>query len=89
MEQMRKHIIFYGRVQGVGFRYASVHKARALGLTGYVCNLFDGTVEMEVQGDETMIDELIGFLLNHRYIRIENMSVKSIELMDERDFKSD
>ena len=47
---VRKHIIFYGRVQGVGFRYYSVYKARALGLTGWVRNLYDGTVEMEVQG---------------------------------------
>lgn len=58
---VRKHIIFYGRVQGVGFRYYSVYKARALGLTGWVRNLYDGTVEMEVQGKESEIDQLIIF----------------------------
>ena len=49
---VRKHIIFYGRVQDVGFRYFSVYKARLLGLAGWVKNLDDGSVEMEVQGKE-------------------------------------
>ena len=44
-EKIRKHIILYGRVQGVGFRYYSVYKSRQLGLTGWVRNLYDGTVE--------------------------------------------
>ena len=61
-DKVRKHIFFYGRVQGVGFRYYSVNKARQLGLTGWVRNLYDGSVEMEVQGPERVIDELIIFL---------------------------
>ena len=63
-EKVRKHIIFYGRVQGVGFRYYSVYKSRQLGLTGWVRNLYDGTVEMEVQGEQQVIDQLIVFLQN-------------------------
>lgn len=47
--KIRKHIVFYGRVQGVGFRYYAVNKANQLGLTGWVKNLPNGTVEMEVQ----------------------------------------
>ena len=47
---IRKHILFYGRVQGVGFRYHATYKASLLGLTGWVRNLEDGSVEMEVQG---------------------------------------
>ena len=39
-EKVRKHIIFYGRVQGVGFRYYSVYKSRQLGLTGWVRNFY-------------------------------------------------
>ena len=50
-EMIRKHILFYGRVQGVGFRYHATYKASLLGLTGWVRNLEDGSVEMEVQGD--------------------------------------
>ena len=55
---VRKHIIFHGSVQGVGFRYYSEHKANQLRLTGWVKNLYNGDVEMEVQGSEAAIDEL-------------------------------
>ncbi len=87
MEQkVRKHILFYGRVQGVGFRYYSVHKARRLGLTGWVQNLYDGSVEMEVQGPEEKIDELVSFLDRQNYINITGMDVKKLPLEDERGF---
>ena len=85
-DKIRKHIFFYGRVQGVGLRYYSVYKARQLGLTGWVRNLYDGSVEMEVQGDERSIDELIMFLENQRFILIERMDAKSIKLEDDYDF---
>ncbi len=48
-----KHIIFYGRVQDVGFRYFSVYKARLLGLAGWVKNLDDGSVEMGGAGKKS------------------------------------
>lgn len=41
-----------GRVQGVGFRYFTVKAARRLGLVGRVRNLHDGSVEVDVAGDE-------------------------------------
>ena len=44
--KVRKHIYFYGRVQGVGFRYYAVQKAGQLGLAGWVRNRYDGSVEM-------------------------------------------
>ena len=47
----RRHYRFYGRVQGVGFRYRAQYTASHLGLTGWVANLWDGSVEMEAQGD--------------------------------------
>lgn len=48
----RYHIIVYGIVQGVGFRYFTKQKADALGLFGEVKNLNDGTVQIKVSGDE-------------------------------------
>ncbi len=84
--KIRRHIIFYGRVQGVGFRYYAVNKARQLGLTGWVKNLYDGSVEMEVQGEEPKIDELILFLENRQYVLIENLDAKSMPLETEYDF---
>lgn len=80
---IRKDIIFHGRVQGVGFRYYSVQGATALGLTGTVENLYDGTVHMEVQGTEAAIDRLIVFLQQRRYIVIDSMDVHSLPVVED------
>ena len=85
--KIRKHIVFYGRVQGVGFRYYAVNKANQLGLTGWVKNLPDGTVEMEVQGEKPLIDQLIIFLQNRTYICIEKLDARSIPLLDDSSFQ--
>lgn len=85
-EKVRKHIFFYGRVQGVGFRYYAVQKANQLGLTGWVKNLYDGSVEMEVEGQEELIDQLIIFLQNRTYIWIERIDVKKIPLQQDSSF---
>ena len=84
---VRRHIFFYGRVQGVGFRWHAVSKARLLGLTGWVRNLSDGSVEMEVQGTQTRIGELLGYLYEHRYIRIEDIKSEDMELKEESSFR--
>lgn len=84
--RVRKHIDFYGRVQGVGFRYYAVQKAEQLGLAGWVRNRYDGSVEMEVEGAEADIDQLILFLQNRTYIWIEDMKVKSMALQGEYGF---
>ena len=55
--KIRQHLNVYGRVQGVGFRYRAKHMADALELTGTVKNLSDGSVELEVQGEEGLIKE--------------------------------
>ena len=47
-----KHIIFKGRVQGVGFRYTAQRIASLSQLTGFVRNLPDGSVEMLAQGSQ-------------------------------------
>lgn len=85
-EKVRKHIFFYGRVQGVGFRYYAVQKANQLGLTGWVKNLYDGSVEMEVEGQEKLIDQLIIFLQNRTYIWIERIDAKTIPLQQDNSF---
>ena len=55
----RKHIVFYGWVQGVGFRYRARHTADLYGCTGWVRNEYDGSVSMEIQGEEENIDNWI------------------------------
>ena len=49
----------YGMVQGVGYRYYTLHTARALGITGYVRNLPDGTVLVVARGDEAALGALM------------------------------
>jgi len=56
----RAHIIVRGLVQGVGFRWFAARRANALGLTGYARNLIDGAVEIEAEGDRSLIEELVG-----------------------------
>lgn len=79
---IRRHIIFHGRVQGVGFRYRSAMMANELGLTGWVRNRCDGTVEMEVQGKSLLISRLIHELKNDRYIEITDMECESLPVKE-------
>ncbi|MCX6640587.1 MAG: acylphosphatase [bacterium] len=48
-----------GRVQGVGFRYFAMNWAEKLGLCGWVRNNWDGSVESEVEGDRSAVEEYI------------------------------
>ena len=82
-EKQRKHLFFYGDVQGVGFRYHAKYGAQGLGLTGWVKNCCDGSVEMEVQGWEEDIDKLIQLLHQDRYIRIQRIEAKFLPLREE------
>ena len=56
------HAVVYGRVQGVGFRDATQHRAFDLGLTGWVRNQSDGTVETLAQGDHATLERFLAFL---------------------------
>ena len=55
----RRHWRFTGQVQGVGFRYRAQYAAQRLGLTGWVENNWDGSVEMEAQGPPEQLDRLV------------------------------
>ena len=51
MSQARLEAIVKGRVQGVGFRYHVTQHAREKDITGYVRNLWDGSVEVVAEGE--------------------------------------
>lgn len=87
MSEVRKRIIFHGRVQGVGFRYTAKYLAQSLGLTGWVANEWDGTVSMEIQGREALINKLLVGLNHGQFITIEWMDTKEILLKEERGFR--
>ena len=54
-------LIVRGRVQGVGFRYLMVEVATARGVTGWVRNRRDATVEAFVQGDVAAVDGVVAW----------------------------
>jgi acylphosphatase len=53
------HCIVRGRVQGVFFRASAQREARRLGLTGWVKNLSDGSVEVVVEGEDERVREFV------------------------------
>lgn len=56
------HVTIRGKVQGVGYRHATVRRAHMLGVTGWVQNLEDGTVEALVQGTPDQVDHMLEWL---------------------------
>ena len=73
----RAHVIYSGRVQGVGFRYTAEDIAMGLGLTGWVKNLADGRVEVVAEGKEEGLKEFLDKILKGqlgRYIRDVDLS---------------
>ncbi|MFZ4832726.1 acylphosphatase [Rouxiella sp. Mn2063] len=65
----------YGRVQGVGFRFATQHQANALALAGYAKNLEDGSVEVVACGEQAQIDKLLTWLKQGgpQYAKVERV----------------
>jgi acylphosphatase len=61
-ELERLHARVYGRVQGVNFRYYTQREASGLGLTGWVANRFDGSVEVIAEGGQAALQRLLTFL---------------------------
>ena len=69
-------IIVKGLVQGVGYRYFCGKKADEFRIFGYVKNLFNGDVELGVEGEKNMIEDFI----NELKIGPFNSSVKKISV---------
>ncbi|MBI4067275.1 acylphosphatase [Candidatus Gottesmanbacteria bacterium] len=61
MQNVRAHLLIYGDVIGVGFRYWTVRQARKLGLRGWVKNLSD-SVEAIIEGPKEKVEEMIRLL---------------------------
>ena len=54
-----RHLVVHGRVQGVFYRDWTVRTARSLGVSGWVRNLPDGTVEALVEGELLSVEQMI------------------------------
>lgn len=71
------HIIVTGFVQGVGYRKFVRHESRKMGLTGWVRNLTDGTVEALVVGEENEIEKLIELCKKGPFLsQVDNVHVE-------------
>lgn len=57
-----KRVVVRGRVQGVGFRFATRAEAERLGVNGWVRNRADGSVEAELRGTEQQIEQMLDWL---------------------------
>ncbi len=87
---IRKRFTFTGRVQGVGFRWRAEKAANLYRCTGWCRNEWDGSVTMEIQGEEESIDQVILAVEAGRWVQIENMRVKEIPIVeDERYFRTE
>lgn len=67
----------------MGFRYRAQQAAGSLGVTGWVTNLYDGSVEMEAQGKEEELDRLVAMIRQSRYVDVTDLTVKEIEEREE------
>lgn len=60
-EKTRYTVRITGRVQGVGFRYSAVNKAERLQINGFVRNMPDGSVYMEIEGPPGKIEQMLAW----------------------------
>lgn len=87
MKTIRRHYLFSGHVQGVGFRYTASHAAGMYGVTGWVMNRWDGCVEMEAQGTEEALDRMLERLEANRWARIDRIETTERLVIEENGFR--
>ena len=83
---VRKHFVFFGTVQHVGFRRRARAAAEAVGATGWVRNNRAGTVSMEIQGTEAQIGRVLRTLERAPRIQIDHIRVRAMPLEEEEGF---
>lgn len=72
-----QHLIVSGRVQGVGFRYFAQATALEYGITGWVRNLNDGTVELQIEGDAERLESYKRALYDgNRFVGVERIETE-------------
>jgi acylphosphatase len=82
---MAKHLVISGSVQGVGFRYSMAEEAERLGLTGWVRNRRDGTVEAVVDGDPHALETILTWARRGpRGARVTDLQVSEVARTFER-----
>lgn len=89
---MKKHlnIKVYGKVQGVFFRETAKEEARKLGITGFVRNASDGSVYVEAEGDQSLLDKFLVWCNDgSERAEVEKIEVTYGEVENFKDFTRD
>ncbi|HEX4280414.1 MAG TPA: acylphosphatase [Solirubrobacteraceae bacterium] len=60
-DRIRRHVVVQGRVQGVFFRDSVRERARAHGVSGWICNRADGAVEAVLEGRPDNVERVVRF----------------------------
>ena len=72
-----------GRVQGVGFRFFVQSNAKSMGITGWVKNMSDGSVTMELQGEAETVERLMAKIRKgNDWIRVTNYEVEDLPVVE-------
>lgn len=79
---VRKRVVFSGRVQKVGFRLEIYCIARRMKLTGWVKNLSDGSVEAELQGEESQINFLVNCMRSLKRASVKNLTIIDLPIRE-------
>ncbi len=87
-KQRRWYLVLSGKVQHVGLRYTALYLCRDYRLTGWVQNLSDGRVELEVQGDASSLRRFYVALKSQPHVHIAHADITEIPLQpEERTFR--
>ena len=79
-ETIARNVVVTGDVQGVFFRDCTRREARRLGVTGWVRNRRDGSVEAHVEGDPDAVAELVLWCRSGpRHATVEDLRVSAVE----------
>ena len=86
-KKSRWHLYLSGAVQHVGLRYTALYLSRDHGLTGWVQNLPDGRVELEIQGDTSSLRRFYVALKSQPHIHIAHADIMEVPaVVGERGF---
>jgi acylphosphatase len=82
---MKKSIIIKisGKVQNVGFRFYTKKAAKSLGINGYVKNLPDGSVYIEAEAEDYIIDQFVEWCRKGpSWARVEKINIQENDIMN-------
>jgi len=84
----RVRIVVRGMVQGVGFRFFTEHVARLSGVGGWVRNRYDGSVEIEAEGEDMDLDAFLREIRKGpRMSRVDDVTTEPISPTGEHEFR--